>query len=139
MRFQRDSRHLARSGDPKIEAIWRIAGAFGYTLWIPIPLEAEHLLADQLRILELSDDLAIKILEGLRSRLTEKRIRTVEIIRDLFRYERPDQPNSATPKETAAQIANEIIHLQPNFFGIGINLNAIIKRWLRSPKNVNGQ
>jgi internalin A len=33
--------------------------------------------------------------------------------------------------ESIAEKANEIIQMQPNFFGLGINVNALVKRYLR--------
>lgn len=33
--------------------------------------------------------------------------------------------------QTIAEKANEVIQLQPNFFGLGINLNALVKKYLR--------
>jgi len=33
--------------------------------------------------------------------------------------------------ETIAEKANEIIQMQPNFFGMGININALVKRYLK--------
>ncbi len=37
-------------------------------------------------------------------------------------------------KETIIEKANEIIQLQPNFFGLGINLNALANKYLRKGK-----
>lgn len=34
-------------------------------------------------------------------------------------------------KETIAEKANDIIQLQPNFFGVGININAIVTKYLK--------
>lgn len=35
-------------------------------------------------------------------------------------------------EESIAEKANEIIQLQPNFFGLGINLNALVKKYLKN-------
>jgi len=37
-------------------------------------------------------------------------------------------------ESTAHEIANEIITLQPNFFGLGVNLNSLIKKVFRAKK-----
>lgn len=37
----------------------------------------------------------------------------------------------ADDNESIAEKANEIIQMQPNFFGMGININALVKRYLK--------
>jgi internalin A len=39
--------------------------------------------------------------------------------------------SKADNNETIAERANEIIQMQPNFFGMGININALVKRYLK--------
>ncbi|MEZ0485773.1 COR domain-containing protein [Fibrella aquatica] len=39
--------------------------------------------------------------------------------------------SKADSNDTIAEKANEIIQMQPNFFGMGININALVKRYLK--------
>lgn len=39
--------------------------------------------------------------------------------------------SKADTNETIVEKANEIIQMQPNFFGLGININALVKRYLK--------
>ena len=39
--------------------------------------------------------------------------------------------NQSDSTETIAEKANDVIQLQPNFFGIGININALVNKYLK--------
>jgi hypothetical protein len=129
--------YIAFSGDPQVEALWRISGALGYILWVPMPKELKHLLAEQLLVIGLNKNLIDKINNGFNSSLDKERIYSVEIIRNLFRLESNEKINASITPKTLSESVNEVILLQPNFFGIGINLNMAIKKWLQN--NIKGQ
>jgi internalin A len=39
--------------------------------------------------------------------------------------------SKADKQETILEKANEIVQLQPNFMGFGININALVKKYIR--------
>lgn len=75
----------ARSGDPRLEIFWRIAGALGWTLWTPIPEGTEELFREQLNELGLSHEDTSDILSGLLSKDDHQRLEAGEQIRKFVR------------------------------------------------------
>jgi len=75
----------ARSGDPRLEIFWRIAGALGWTLWTPIPEGTEDLFREQLIKLGLSHGEANDILGGLLAKEDRQRLEAGEQIRKFVR------------------------------------------------------
>jgi internalin A len=74
-----------------------------------------------------AEDVAIdKLLDGIERTLADKEEEILQILRKL----KEDSDN----RETLLKKANEIISLQPNIMGIGINLNNLIKKLLPGKK-----
>ena len=122
--------YIAQTDEPEIEALWRIASAFGYILWIPVPQDIGNLLAEQLRKIKLNEKLIKKIINDIGSDMTEQRLSGVEIINALLRA-KPKETKLSDSKVCLAESINDILLLQPNFFGVGVNLNSVVKKWLQ--------
>ncbi|MBU4009405.1 MAG: hypothetical protein KJ882_01460, partial [Proteobacteria bacterium] len=75
----------ARSGDPRLEIFWRIAGALGWTLWVPLPEGTKDLFREQLNELGFSHEEVNDILGGLLSKEDGQRLEAGERIRKFVR------------------------------------------------------
>lgn len=117
-----------RSGDPAQEIYWRTGTALAFCLWVKVPDDGVAPLRTNLNELKLDSSEIDEVLDKLSNDDVRIRLEGVENIRTTLRTARPLLPTEEKHDDSIAAIANELIYLRPNIFGVGLDVNAIIKR-----------
>lgn len=120
-----------RSGDPAQEVYWRIGTVLAFCLWTKVPDDAIALLRTNLDEFQLSLSETGELLDTLSNDDVRIRLEGVEKIRTTLRAAKPLFQTEEKRANSTGVIVNELIYLRPNIFGVGIDVNAIIKRLLR--------
>lgn len=119
-----------RSGDSAQEIYWRIGTALAFCLWTKVPDDGVALLRTNLNEFKLASSETDELLDKLSNDDVRIRLEGVEKIRTTLRAARPLLQTEEKRDDSTAVIANELIYLRPNIFGVGLDVNAIIKRLL---------
>ena len=98
-KFFRAMDRSLRSGDPGLEAYWRVATSLGYVLWTPVTPEGLELVGAALREIGISEVDVVACLLELESSDQMKRIEAVESVRTLLRKQASDSQSTKLPPE----------------------------------------